>query len=642
MRRFLPELTCLEERCLLSDGGFTQIPLPTRGPAALTVGPDGNMWYANSVADLIGRVSPSGTITEFPITTGSFAPQNLSIGPDGNLWFTEVGYSGPDFSHLARISLDGTITQFPNRNIVHEALGRQTNSLLGYLPFLDGSSLVGVNDSGTISEFPFPSSIPDVVPDAAGNVWASSGHFISQMSSSGAFSTFSLGDPNRFLTSLVKGGDGNVWFVDYLLDSSSDNSRTAPEIGRITPTGTITEFDVAANQPRDAVDISALHSGPDGSLWFLEASNGSGSFPSYGGPDLVGRIMPNGEITKYALPGGLGVIVNGVVPGPDSNLWFDGLLKTSRGADQISRLPISSLSTGMVSVITATQGVTFSSVVADVRVPDPANTLATVSWGGGDAVPATLHADGQGGFTVMSAGKFRIAGTFPVTVTLTDGNGVQTLLQATAQVEVGPTQHFVAQLYHDMLGRDAESTGMDFWLRQLQANGSAETIVQGFENSAEYQSKTIESLYRTLLGRPSDQAGHDFFLTALQHGETFAEVKQALLASPEYLQRAGGTPAGFVASLYREALGRTADLLGLVFWTNQLVVTSAATVVKLFLGSAEAKQALVQSDFMQWLHRPADAAGLEAFQQSLAHGASEVDLIAALLASPEYAQHASA
>jgi streptogramin lyase len=45
-------------------------------------------------AGLIGRITPSGTITEFRIpATMSYpfgsVPQDITAGPDGNLWFTE-------------------------------------------------------------------------------------------------------------------------------------------------------------------------------------------------------------------------------------------------------------------------------------------------------------------------------------------------------------------------------------------------------------------------------------------------------------------------------------------------------------------------------------------------------------------------
>lgn len=40
----------------------------------------------------IGRITPGGTITEFPVPTSKSQPFGIGSGPDGNLWFTE--YSG--------------------------------------------------------------------------------------------------------------------------------------------------------------------------------------------------------------------------------------------------------------------------------------------------------------------------------------------------------------------------------------------------------------------------------------------------------------------------------------------------------------------------------------------------------------------
>jgi hypothetical protein len=37
----------------------------------------------------IGRITTSGTITEFPLPTPRSAPQGVTSGPDGAIWFTE-------------------------------------------------------------------------------------------------------------------------------------------------------------------------------------------------------------------------------------------------------------------------------------------------------------------------------------------------------------------------------------------------------------------------------------------------------------------------------------------------------------------------------------------------------------------------
>jgi len=53
---------------------------------------------------------------------------------------------------------------------------------------------------------------------------------------------------------LTTGPDGNVWFID--------DGGTTPAIGRITPTGAITEFSVPVGEP------SVITGGPDGNVWF--------------------------------------------------------------------------------------------------------------------------------------------------------------------------------------------------------------------------------------------------------------------------------------------------------------------------------------------------------------------------------------
>src|SRR5207245_11432913 len=61
----------------------------TGSPRGITVGPDGNIWFAE-VSGVIGRITSAGVITEFASDlirdSGPFA---ITAGRDGNLWFTE-------------------------------------------------------------------------------------------------------------------------------------------------------------------------------------------------------------------------------------------------------------------------------------------------------------------------------------------------------------------------------------------------------------------------------------------------------------------------------------------------------------------------------------------------------------------------
>lgn len=73
------------------------------GPQGIAAGPDGNVWFTEEFGGRIGRITPAGVITEFPIGRPvpgcdpdiepcGVRPGGIAAGPDGNLWFTE--YNG--------------------------------------------------------------------------------------------------------------------------------------------------------------------------------------------------------------------------------------------------------------------------------------------------------------------------------------------------------------------------------------------------------------------------------------------------------------------------------------------------------------------------------------------------------------------
>lgn len=58
-------------------------------PSGITDGADGNLWFADTATSMIGRITTSGTITEYSLPKES-GTGGITEGPDGNLWFTEV------------------------------------------------------------------------------------------------------------------------------------------------------------------------------------------------------------------------------------------------------------------------------------------------------------------------------------------------------------------------------------------------------------------------------------------------------------------------------------------------------------------------------------------------------------------------
>jgi virginiamycin B lyase len=90
-------------------GVIEVIMLPTEyGPYDLTVGPDGNVWYANIGTTSLGRITPSGTVTEVEIGMRSTA---IAVGSDGNLWFVGGNYGG-DTRDFGKVTPAGVTTEY--------------------------------------------------------------------------------------------------------------------------------------------------------------------------------------------------------------------------------------------------------------------------------------------------------------------------------------------------------------------------------------------------------------------------------------------------------------------------------------------------------------------------------------------------
>jgi virginiamycin B lyase len=81
---------------------------PTDQAGRIAKGPDGALWFTETVAGKIGRITTSGVITEYAITTANSYPYGITTGSDGALWFTEVSAQ-----KIGRITTDGLVTEFP-------------------------------------------------------------------------------------------------------------------------------------------------------------------------------------------------------------------------------------------------------------------------------------------------------------------------------------------------------------------------------------------------------------------------------------------------------------------------------------------------------------------------------------------------
>jgi virginiamycin B lyase len=132
-----------------------------RGRRALAAGPDGNIWFSEFNASKIGRITPQGVITEFPLPRANSGPGDITAGADGHMWFVELAGTmdgrKPDGNRVGRITMSGVVTEFP----IPSQTGSPINIAVGpdrNIWFTKGGIVGRVTPDGVITEFPLPAT----------------------------------------------------------------------------------------------------------------------------------------------------------------------------------------------------------------------------------------------------------------------------------------------------------------------------------------------------------------------------------------------------------------------------------------------------------------------------------------------------
>src|SRR5215471_2036010 len=295
-----------------------KVPYGSTDPRGITVGADGNLWFADYLGFAIVRMTPAGVFTKFPTLTFDATPVDATLGPDGNVWFTEYLNN-----RIGRITPNGTMTEFPlpcvNPPYCFESIGPYGIAVGpdGNLWIAEVAGKIGrATTAGAATNFDIPSSPGKPVYIAAGsdgNLWftESFANKIGRITTAGKVTEFPIPTANSTPEGIAAGPDGNLWFTE----------ESGNRIARITTAGVLTEF---PSLPSPVLPM-AITAGPDGNLWFTELGN------------HIGRITPAGEITEFPLPdmAGGGAFGNGITSGPDGNLW---LTRASASEARITRI----------------------------------------------------------------------------------------------------------------------------------------------------------------------------------------------------------------------------------------------------------------------------------------------------------------
>ena len=143
-------------------------------PTAITLGPDGNMWFVENGGSSLGVVTPSGNITEHNTNLGNTYSFGIATGSDGRVWFADNGNNSIGAMDATTYTTTDYKTGFSGDPISIVA-GPDGNLYFG-----ETTPVVGrITPQGVVTEYPFKAS-------------------------EGTFSVISL----------AVGPDGNIWFTN--------------------------------------------------------------------------------------------------------------------------------------------------------------------------------------------------------------------------------------------------------------------------------------------------------------------------------------------------------------------------------------------------------------------------------------------
>jgi virginiamycin B lyase len=272
------------------------IPVPTSsaGVGRIVTAPNGNMWFVERDANKVGRITPSGQITEFPLPAqfpGTSKTEDLDVAPDGNVWVVyesgsrirkmngngvtvldgELDGSGYPYGEQVRVGRDGTawVTMSYDEDFVVRIVGNQIYSSANAPACED--ALGEAND---------------------GSMWCRTSSGLTHLNGTASGGVaYPVNHYAAYPYAIAAGPVGSIWFGRYF-DGTIFTSPDAGEVGYLNAAnGQVRAFNTG-----DRTAPSDLVRGPDNNMWFtsIGAAAGIGHISAQGRGALtaIGNYEP--------------------------------------------------------------------------------------------------------------------------------------------------------------------------------------------------------------------------------------------------------------------------------------------------------------------------------------------------------------
>ncbi|MFO0954555.1 MAG: hypothetical protein U0835_26015 [Isosphaeraceae bacterium] len=403
----------LEGRELLSGvvADIASLPAGSTPSGPVTV-VNGNLWAGESSAGgaKLDKITPSGFRTQVALPSGANADlSGLTSDASGNVWYA-LDPKGGGTPTVGKVKADGTVAEFPVGSAGSHAgtmtFGNDGNVWVS-VKDAAGASLVKVKPDGTSTSYPVTGakSLDWLEAGPDGNIWYVNGSKLGKMTPTGDVTEYPVPTPadgsavdlsNAQLTSAA---DGNLWFIGL------------GGVARITPWGDVKAY------PTRSASVTSLSTAVDGNLW-LSFLPPAGSGLDYSPNAVLARLTTDGRMSILPdRPDGPAHPVTRMASGHDTGLWLgepDGSFSRANLAGVPTVTPPiirpttkSTLTAPMGAELTGTV-VSFVPNAANANNAIPQKFTAVIEWGDGGSSVGSVVPNGQGGYNVVGTHSYEV------------------------------------------------------------------------------------------------------------------------------------------------------------------------------------------------------------------------------------------